>query len=102
MSQWRINRDKMGKVLGASQDLGSGVERSVANNGYGWQDFIDWNAKQETPLDLSDKPPEPIPVDVSKEDAIAKIKAFKAKPKGSRTAQDRAELMDSIVEILGV
>lgn len=67
MSQWRINRDKMGKVLGASQDLGSGVERSVANNGYGWQDFIDWNAKQETPLDLSDKPPEPIPVDVDAE-----------------------------------
>lgn len=27
------------------------------------EDFLDWNAKQPTPLDLSDKPPDPPPVD---------------------------------------
>lgn len=31
------------------------------------EEFLEWNAKQPVPLDLSDQPPEPPPVDTEKE-----------------------------------
>ena len=51
-----------GKFVGVLRELDSAqIQASLDNRDY--REFLDWNAKQPVPLDLSDKPPEPPPVD---------------------------------------
>lgn len=54
-----------GRFVCVSRDLGGGTDVSFGPNNSEWAEFLDWNAKQPAPLDLSDKapePPEPDPV----------------------------------------
>ena len=61
---YRIHRDKItgrfGCVIMSNED---GSETSIGVNDRYWPAFLDWNAKQPVPLDLSDKEPEPPAVD---------------------------------------
>jgi len=52
-----------GRVLGVKKN---GIEH-VTKAGIGWQEFLDWNAKQPNSLDLNDKEPEPPPRDTELE-----------------------------------
>jgi hypothetical protein len=60
---WIINRDG-GIVYGANNSV-EGI--SITKNHDRWKEVVAWNAEQPTPLDLSDKPPEPPPVDADLE-----------------------------------
>lgn len=52
---WNLYYDVRGRLDGATNG-----SRSVVVNGSGWREFIEWNAAQPTPLDLSDKAPPPL------------------------------------------
>lgn len=70
----------------------AGFHRKGDDNPH-WQDFRDWNAKQPVPLDLSDKPPEPIPVDVDAD----RIKEILLKKDVDITA---AEVKEAVLKFL--
>ena len=38
----------------------------IMKNGDRWEDFLDWNARQPVPLDISDRAPDPVPEDADK------------------------------------
>lgn len=52
-----------------------------------YAEFLEWNAKQATPLDLSDKPPEPPTVDTE----LNRIKEILAKADQDIAAAERWE-----------
>jgi hypothetical protein len=85
----KVCRDTGGKVIGIIISGGPCIQTSHPL----WNDFLAWNAKQETPLDLSDKPPEPEPVDVD----LERIKTIIAKADGDVTA---AELKETVLKFL--
>lgn len=69
-----------------------GVDSAAGHHPKGtsrWQDFLEWNAKQPTPLDLSDKPallPSPDP-------GIARIQEIATKKDADITAAEVKELV---------
>ena len=67
----RINRES-GIVVSA--DI-AGVGTVPRANSAKWKEILDWNAKQPTPLDLSDQPPEPPPMDAEAEQVKALVLA---------------------------
>lgn len=46
-----------GRTWGIQRSDGASVPRDTGNRD--WQDFVAWNAQQPSPLDLSDRPPDP-------------------------------------------
>lgn len=66
-SLFRVN----GKLAAIVRKNDDGSETSFDQKQNGWNDFLDWNAKQPVPLDLSDKPPDPILVDMEHEQLVA-------------------------------
>lgn len=75
-----------GKLVGVVLVESDG-ETVLSPNGKGWQDFLDWNAKQAVPLDLSDHAPDPVPLDVE----LNRIKEIVSKQDQDITAAERWE-----------
>jgi len=50
----------MGRVVGVQSDIGV---HPKADDNPRWIEFVDWNAVQPVPLDLSDRAPDPPPAD---------------------------------------
>ena len=90
---YRIVRTPDGKFSAIVLRESSGSDVSFGPDDRQWLDFLTWNAKQEVPLDLSDKPPKPPPVDAD----IERIKAIVAKRDDEITA---AEAKEAIVKYL--
>lgn len=60
-----------GKVSACLRQNQDGSETSFFLGDSLWPEFLEWNAKQPVPLDLSDKPPEPTPRDLEREALMA-------------------------------
>ncbi len=84
-----------GKVVGVE------IDGSVYNVEHQkWQEFLDWNAKQPVPLDLSDKEPEPVVVDPDLLLAVNILKAIPASWKnGTQTQQITWALRRVLIEL---
>jgi hypothetical protein len=88
---YRVLHDKLGRFLciekfeGETSQFGAGSRF--------WQDFLEWNAKQPVPLDLSDKPPEPPPVDAKLEEVKALVLAD-----GNYTAAEITKVLNFIAK----
>lgn len=60
-----------GKVVGVTSERG--FHRKGDDNPH-WQEFVELNAKQPTPLDLSDKDQEPPPIDLEQKEVRTLLK----------------------------
>lgn len=89
---YECSRGPDGKVSNIHRLSGGFVPLDPGNRDY--QDFLKWNEKQEVPLDLSDKEPEPLPVDQDTET----LKVLTEKPYDKWAQDDIAQALSILIK----
>jgi len=104
--EYSLRFEKTGRLTCIVKADGSIIPIAPGNRLF--EEFKEWNKKQQTPLVLQDRAPDPPTAEelaaAAKRDQDAAdratIKAFRLKPRAERTAADREAALEAMIRLL--
>ena len=94
---YTANYDFAGKICGIKKDTGESIPICLENRHY--QEFLEWNSKQETPLILSDKAPDPPTIkEVQRQNNLDLIQTLKNK-QDEWTVKDLEDAVKALINL---